>query len=87
MKIKLNCNDIVCDDLEPNIKIAEFNDELNSFDKKHLILVCNSGQEFISLYEKYRDYMSIDNIAEMIKEMENIFYKYNYKKFNLKRNI
>jgi hypothetical protein len=85
MKIKLHGNDIVCTDISPNIKIAEFNDECTSTAKKRLVLMANFGQNFINLYEQHRLDMHIVNMTEMIKKMELEYEQFAYERLKIRR--
>lgn len=85
MRLKLHGNNLLCIDLKSNIKIAEVNEELNSIDKKYLVLNNNFGQEFIEKYEHYRMNMHIANMTEMIEKMEKLYAKYNYEKMKIRR--
>lgn len=85
MKIKLHGDDIIWVDIKPNIKIAEFNDECITFDKKYLVLMTNFGQEFMEIYQKYRMNMNIVNMAEMIEKLEELYAKYEYEITRIRR--
>ena len=86
MEIKLQGNDMLCMDVIPNIKIAEFNEELACIYKQFIVLWANFGQEFIELYQRHRIDMNINNMAEMIEKMEILYQDYNYELLNIRRN-
>lgn len=70
MKLKVHGNDILCEDFAPNMKVGAFTDALASESKKQLILDSNFGQEFMTLYQRYRTNMHIVNVAELMHKME-----------------
>jgi len=85
MKVKLHGNDILCEDFIPSIKIGEFNSELVDSAKKLLILDANFGQEFSRIYEEGRKNFHIENITTMLKQIEEVFKKYDAEKFRIER--
>jgi hypothetical protein len=85
MKIKLHGNDIVCTDISPNIKIAEFNDECTSTAKKYLVLMANFGQDFMDIYQSHRLDMHISNVHEMLQKMEKLYSEYHYERTKIRR--
>ena len=86
MKIKLQDNNIMSTDFIPNIKIAEFNNELTCRNKNYLVLWANFGQAFLELYERYRIDTDIVNMGEMINKMEALYQEYDYELLNVRRN-
>jgi hypothetical protein len=86
MKIKLHGNDILCTDVKPNIKIAEFNDECIPREKKYLVLMANFGQDFMEIYQTHRMNMHIANMVGMIEKMELLYEQFDYERMKIRRN-
>ena len=55
---------------DKTMKVGVFTDALTSESKKKLILDSNFGQEFMTLYQRYRTNMHIVNVAELMHKME-----------------
>lgn len=87
MKVKLHGNDILCSEFIPSVKIGEFNSELTDSAKKLIVLNANFGQEFAEIYENTRNNLHIGNVYAMLQKMEDLFRKYDAKKFRIEHKI
>lgn len=84
-KIKYSKNAIIDGTLvEPEIVVAEFTDQYTEERKQQLVVNHNFGLAMLLTYQIHRDNMHIDNVAEMLKKMEEIYYKYEKETFQIK---
>lgn len=55
--------------------------------KNNFIINHNFGEEFLNIYEKHRKSFHISNVMKMLEEMEEVWGKYSYEKFeNTRKN-
>lgn len=85
MKLKLRGNDIVSEDFSETVKIGEFTNNCLDVTKKNIVLHANFGQDFLNIYESYRNNFHIANVCDMLKQMEVIFEEYSSERKNVKR--
>jgi hypothetical protein len=73
------------DIVKPEIPYAVFNDDLNPAEMKKIIANLNYGNDMLLIFKQYRDNLHIMNVIEMITRMEEVFRKYDYEMFEIRK--
>jgi hypothetical protein len=86
MNYKLKGKQLLNGDIKkPEIPYATFDDGLVPGTAEKIVCHLKRGHEMLMIHEKYRSNFHIANVMEMLKEMEEVFQKYDREWFAIQR--
>ena len=86
MRTKVKGNLLLnADIITPEKPYAVFDDSLTKQAKKELSLAINYGCEMLKNYKSFRDNLHIVSVVDMLKNMEEVFQKFDHERFEALR--